>query len=94
MNEKITTIEDLAVMVKHGFDAVDKRFDQVEGRLDKMDDRFDQIDGRLDHIDARLGRVEADMHEMREGVVYRHELEDKLGRIKYIERKLDIESGV
>lgn len=49
---------------------------------------------RFDHLDARAGRIEADIHELQEGVVYRHEFEDVLGRIKYIERKLGIESGV
>lgn len=81
------TIEDLGSMVKHGFDAVDARLDHVDARLN-------HIDTQLDHVDARLGRIEADIHELRDEVVYRHEFEDVLGRIKYLERKLGIESGV
>ena len=52
------------------------------------------IEERLDHVDARLGRIEADIHELREEVVYRHEFEDTLARTKYLEKKLGIESGV
>lgn len=54
----------------------------------------EEVNTRLDHLDARMGRVEADIHELEKGVIYRHEFEDALGRIKYIERKLGIESGV
>jgi len=31
-----TTLDDLAGMVKRGFDGVDKRFDRVDQRLDKI----------------------------------------------------------
>lgn len=54
----------------------------------------EESNARFDHLDARVGRIQADIHELQEGVVYRHEFEDVLGRIKYIERKLGIESGV
>jgi tetrahydromethanopterin S-methyltransferase subunit G len=84
---KETTIEDLAEMVRKGFSGVDKRFGEV-------DKRFDKVEARLDTLDARVGRIEADIHELRGEIVYRHEFEDVLGRIKYIERKLGIESGV
>ncbi len=41
-----------------------------------------------------MGRIEADIHELRDEVVHRQEFDDALGRIKYLERKLGIESGV
>ncbi|MFQ5801425.1 MAG: hypothetical protein ACE5JQ_00845 [Candidatus Methylomirabilales bacterium] len=83
MPEKETTIDDLAVMVKKGFDGVDKKLDEFKS----------DVDERLDHIDARLGRLETDVNELRGEIVYRQEFEDALGRIKYIEGKLGIESG-
>ncbi len=61
---------------------------------DEMNDRIEQVEGRLDHLDARVGRIEADIHELRDEVVRRHEFEDALARIKYLEKKLGIESGV
>ncbi len=53
-----------------------------------------RLEGRIDHLDARTGRIEADIHELQKGIISRNEFEDALGRIKYIERKLGIESGV
>ncbi|MEK9175662.1 MAG: hypothetical protein AAB795_03690 [Patescibacteria group bacterium] len=50
MAKKKTTIDDLAVMVKHGFDGVDKRFEQVDVRFEQVDVRFEQVDVRFDQI--------------------------------------------
>jgi len=56
--------------------------------------RFDSVESRLDHVDARVGRIEADVHALRDEMVHRQEFQDVLDRIKYIEKKLGIESGV
>jgi hypothetical protein len=56
--------------------------------------RLDGIDSRLDNLDARVGRIEADVHALRDEMVHRREFEDVLDRMKYIEKKLGIESGV
>lgn len=101
------TIDKLAEMVAAGFGdvkgdigglkgdikQVNGRLDSMDGKLDSMDGRLDHMDGRLNYMDARLGRLEADVHEVVENIVHRHEFEDLMGRVKYIERKLDIESG-
>lgn len=84
----------LAQMIAAGFDVVDKRFDAVDKRFDAVDKKFEKLEERVDIVDARLGRIEADLGGLREEVVYRHEFDDVLGRVKYIERKLGIESGV
>jgi peptidoglycan hydrolase CwlO-like protein len=80
-------VEKLAAMIGEGFSNNDKRFGIIEKRLEG-------IDSQLDHLDARVGRIEADIHELRGEIVYRHEFEDALGRIKYLEKKLGIESGI
>ncbi|MBI2639439.1 MAG: hypothetical protein HYW90_00905 [Candidatus Sungbacteria bacterium] len=96
--EPKTSIDDLATMVQKGFvtaaEENGRRFDGIEKRLDGIDGRLDGIDGRLDRMDARLGRLETDVNELRKEIVYRQEFEDALARIKYMERKLGIESGV
>jgi hypothetical protein len=56
--------------------------------------RLDGIDSRLDNLDARGGRIEDDVHALRDEMVHRREFEDVLDRMKYIEKKLGIESGV
>lgn len=90
------TIEALAEMVKRGFDATATKDDirRLETRLDGVDGRLDRLDTRVDHMDARLGRIEADIHDLRDEIVYRHEFEDILDRVKYLEKKLGIDSGV
>lgn len=99
MADKITTIEGLAELIR---DTVAKKED-VEGLATKedvkrlhgeMEEFRSETVERFDHLDARVGRIEADIHELRGEIVYRHEFEDALGRIKYLEKKLGIESGV
>ena len=38
----------LAVMIKTGFDDVDKRFEDIDKRLDGIDERFEDTDKRFD----------------------------------------------
>ena len=54
-------IEDLAVMIKHGFDGVDKRFDEVDKRFEGVDKRFDAVDKRFDRVDKRIDNVEREI---------------------------------
>jgi len=56
--------------------------------------RLDSIDSQLGNLDARVGRIEADVHALRDEMVHRQEFRDALDRIKYIEKKLGIESSV
>ena len=93
----ITTIEDLAAMINtHMASKEDVQAVQAEvgGLREEMNERFEKVDARLDHLDARVGRIEADVHALRDEMVHRHEFDDVLDRVKYIEKKLGIESGV
>ena len=65
MPKKAMTIEDLAKMVKLGFDEVgkhlrdhDKRFDTIEERLDRVEVRLDRVEKKVDVIDDRVQRIE------------------------------------
>jgi tetrahydromethanopterin S-methyltransferase subunit G len=79
MEEDITTIEDWAAMIQRAMASKE----DIQG-----------VNVRLDNLDARVGRIEADVHALRDEVVRRREFEDVLDRVKYIEKKLGIESGV
>ena len=102
MTKKKTTIDDLAVMVKNGFDdignrmadrnSVDQRFDSVDQRFDSVDQRFGVVSKKLEHIDARLAYIERDVAEIRKHFVYRDEFEDALARLRLVEKKLGIKS--
>ncbi len=88
--QKIETIEDLTVLIQNTT-ASKEDVQEVKGGIQAL---REEMNSRLDHLDARVGRIEADMHERRDEVVRRHEFDDALARIKYLEKKLGIESGV
>ena len=87
MNKNTTTIDELARMIDTGFNDVTNDIGEVKRDMA-------EVKQCLDHLDARAGRIEADAHALRDEVVHRHEFEDVLDRVKYIEKKLGIESGV
>ena len=87
---KETTNDELARMVAEGFKETNERM--VQG-FERVDERFKQVDDRLDHIDARLGKIESDVSDIRKHFVYRYEFEDLMGRVKYLEEKMGIDSG-
>jgi len=79
MKDKNITIEDLAGMIKRGFDEtatkteMNQRFEEIDERFDKVDKRFDKIDDRLEKIEKliladhkrRIEKLENQMQEMR-----------------------------
>ncbi len=49
------TIDELAVMVKNGFDAMDKRFDRIENILIKQqNDKIQKLEERMHKIEEAL----------------------------------------
>ncbi len=52
--EKKTTIDDLAVMMKKGFDGIDVQFYSVKERLDKLETGQEDIKLRLDQATYRF----------------------------------------
>jgi septation ring formation regulator EzrA len=97
MEGEIKTIEDLAILIKQTMaskeDIKEVKEDIQDLRIE-MNQKFDSVETRLNHLDARVGRIEADVHALRDEMVHRREFEDVLDRVKYIEKKLGIESGV
>ena len=86
METGITTIEGLAELIQRTMSSKED--------IKEVTVRIDKIDTRIDNLDARVARIQADVSELRGEIVYRHEFEDVLGRVKYLERKMGIESGV
>jgi predicted nuclease with TOPRIM domain len=84
--KKKMEIEDLAVMVKHGFDAVDKRFEAV-------DKRFEAVDNKLSEMSQKIRSIERDVAHIHDHMVYQDSFEDLSARVKYMELKLGIDSG-
>ena len=96
MARKITTIEDLAEMIQRTMASKEDLKAAVEPLATKVELRAleTRMDARMDNLDARMGLLQSDVSDIKEDMVYRHEFDDVRDRVKYIERKLAIESGV
>jgi archaellum component FlaC len=51
-------IEELAITVGKGFQAMDLRFEVIDRRFEEIDRRFDVIDVRFNAIDRRFDGIE------------------------------------
>lgn len=72
MAKKNITIENLAHMIKRGFDGVYLRFTKINQRFDKINQRFERVDQRFDDVKSRF-----------EGVNRRFDaIDDRLDRIE------------
>lgn len=95
MADKVT-IDDLAVMVKKGFDRVDEQFEAMDekftGKIDaleyKMNCRFDQVMAEIHDIKVRLDALEKRTLEDSDAAV--KELLDLKRRVNILEKKLKI----
>ncbi len=92
MEGDIKTIEDLAALLMKTMASKE----DIQGLASKehIQEWRTEMNERLDHLDARVGRIEADVHGLRDEMIHRQEFQDALDRVKYIEKKLGIESGV
>ena len=93
MEDEIKTIEGLAAMIQRNM-ASKEDVQELATKVDSIDAKVEHLGVQVDNLDARVARIQMDIHELRGEIVYRHEFEDVLGRVKYLEKKLGIESGV
>lgn len=58
-NNKSVTLDDLAVMIKNGFDNTATKQDVVviTGRLDTLEQKVDKVDERLQTVETKLDRA-------------------------------------
>ena len=88
INESITN-EDLAAMIKKGFDDVTARMatnDELAQFKADMNTRFDDIDKRFESVDYRLHNIELTL----DRAVYKDELYTLDQRVSLIERKVGL----
>ena len=86
MNKRIKkniTLDNLAGMVKHGFDGVDKRLDGVDKRFDKIENTLKNFreENSLEHEEIKLRLSQ---------VAYRFEVEELDRRLKRVEAKVGL----
>lgn len=76
MKKKNMTVNQLARMIKRGFDGVDERFDKIERQLKNFREK-----NSLEHEDIKLRLSQ---------VAYRFELEEIDKRLKKVETKVGL----
>ncbi|OGE74522.1 MAG: hypothetical protein A3K06_00050 [Candidatus Doudnabacteria bacterium RIFCSPHIGHO2_01_52_17] len=85
--KKETTIDDLAVMVKNGFEGVtgemNSRFDQAHR---DMNSRFGEVNHRLDLLEQGQEQIKLKL----DNVAYRFELIELQRRVEMLEKKAGI----
>ena len=54
MGEKNITINELAKMVKTGFDEIGKQFKKTNNRFERIESRLTTVEEKLDNIDFRI----------------------------------------
>jgi len=86
MDNKDITINELAVMVKNGFDGVHETFNE---RSKQVDERFDRVDTRMDKLEDNQRAILTRL----EDVVYKTELDQLKERVKTIEEAISLGKG-
>ena len=83
---KKTTIEDLAAMIKHGFDATATKedFHALKDDLHVLDQK---VDAGFQHVNARLDSIRNDMSDP---PTMREELHDLRQRLDRVEQKVGL----
>ena len=81
MKKKNITINELAGMVKTGFDEMGKQFGKVDKRFEQVDKRFDRVENRL----TTLETGQEDIKLRLDNVAYRFEIVEVQKRLKALE---------
>jgi predicted amino acid-binding ACT domain protein len=87
-------IEDLAQIVNKGFIEMQKQINSVRDELKSdINSVRDELKSDINYLDANIKVIRQDIAEIKLNFVYRHEFEDLMARVKYLETKIGIESG-
>ena len=81
MKEKDITNNELARMVKTGFDEMGKQFGKVDKRFEQADKRFERVENRL----TALETGQEDIKLRLDNVAYRFEIVEVQKRLKALE---------
>ena len=107
IDKRFENVDKRFVSMDKRFDGMDKRFVSMDKRFDGMDKRFVSMDKRFDVLEKDLDdfrietgvsliHIQRDVTDLRkhlEPLGEPYEVEDMLARLKYVEKKLKIESG-
>ena len=74
------TLDDLALMMKKGFDNIDEKFSNIDDKFSNIDDRFSSIDNKFSNIDDKF--KETNRKIMQESQATRDYTDRKLAELK------------
>ena len=63
-------LRELRVVMRKGFEQIDKRFDQIDKRFDQIDKRFEQVDKRFEQVERRFERVDDKFDAMQRNMTF------------------------
>jgi predicted nuclease with TOPRIM domain len=90
--KKEITLNDLAVMVKGGFDDQERRFDSLENRMEGVENRMEGVENRMEGVENRIGKVEGSLDNL---WTQTNKLSGEVNKIKDGQEELkDIVSGI
>ena len=58
-NGKPITLNDLAIMVKNGFDEVGNKFDEVGHKFDEVGNKIESINKRLSTLESQVSKIDS-----------------------------------
>ena len=83
MKKKEITIEDLAGMMKRGFDEMGGEFSKINNRFQQVDKRFEQVDKRLGNLERGQEGIKLQLGE----AAWRFEVKNLEKRVDILETK-------
>ena len=95
-DKKEITLLDIVEALERGFCVMATKEDvkKLDTRLDHLDASVATLQQDMQDVKKDVGDVKKDVEEVRENMVYRDEFNDVKDRVKYVEKKLGIKSGV
>lgn len=84
--KKETTLDDVLMATKKGFDAVDMKFAAVDRKLDTIDRKLEHVDKRFDELNNKINM----MYQVLDKWPSPSEMDDLFYRMAYIEKSLGI----
>jgi len=91
--KKQTTLDDLAIMVAHGFERIENRFTGVDEKFDQIDSRFDKLEKRLEDVEEITKATRRDVLNLGERFISRYEFDTLSIRVNKLESKTKNKTG-
>lgn len=87
MSKEITN-DELAMIVKEGFESLENRMDKFEGRMDKVEVKLDKVEERLSGLENKVDAMDLRLSHMAPAF----EIEELKNRMVLVERKIGLRS--